>query len=197
MISRSASGRTASDSSASTAAPPERTSGSISNFGGNICFQPRHRYLPRSEKDVLRILDGHRNETVRAIGAGHSWNPGIETSDVLLDLRHLRRIRICDDRTRVVVGAGCRIAELLAHSRPTRADPTLHRAHRPPDLGPGPSPPVPTARDSTPCPTTSSPCASPATAQKGRRGCARSTRARSFGRPDAPSGRSGSCWRSR
>ena len=115
MISRSASGRTASDSSASTAAPPERTSGSISNFGGNICFQPRHRYLPRSEKDVLRILDGHRNETVRAIGAGHSWNPGIETSDVLLDLRHLRRIRICDDRTRVAVGAGCRIAELLAH----------------------------------------------------------------------------------
>ena len=115
MISRSASGRTASDSSASTAALPEQTSGSISNFGGNICFQPPHRYLPRSEKDVLRILDRHPNGTVRVVGAGHSWNAGIETSDVLLDLRHLRRIRVCDDRTRVAVGGGCRIAELLAH----------------------------------------------------------------------------------
>ena len=86
-----------------------------SNFGGNICFQPRRRYEPRSEDDVVYILNQHRDGTVRVIGAGHSWNPGIETSDVLLDLRHLRRIRICDDRTQVSVGGGCRIAELLAH----------------------------------------------------------------------------------
>ena len=85
------------------------------NFGRNICFQPRRRYLPRDESDVLRILDEHRTGTVRVIGAGHSWNGGIETSGALLDLRHFRRIRIHPDRRRVSVGGGCRIAELLAH----------------------------------------------------------------------------------
>lgn len=63
----------------------------------------------------MRILNEHRTGTVRVIGAGHSWNRGIETSDALLDLRHLRQIRVHPDRRRVSVGAGCRIAELLAH----------------------------------------------------------------------------------
>ena len=63
----------------------------------------------------MRILDEHRAGTVRVIGAGHSWNPGIETTDALLDLRHLRRIHVDSDRRRVSVGGGCRIAELLAH----------------------------------------------------------------------------------
>lgn len=63
----------------------------------------------------MRILDEHRSGTVRVIGAGHSWNGGIETSDALLDLRHLRWISVHSDRRRVSVGGGCRIAELLAH----------------------------------------------------------------------------------
>ena len=64
---------------------------------------------------MLRILDEHRTGTVRVIGAGHSWNEGIETSDALLDLRHLRQIQVRADRRRVSAGGGCRIAELLAH----------------------------------------------------------------------------------
>ena len=64
---------------------------------------------------MLRVLNEHRSGTVRVIGAGHSWNGGIETSDALLDLRHLRRIRVHPDQCRVSVGGGCRIAELLAH----------------------------------------------------------------------------------
>lgn len=87
----------------------------VRNFGRNICCQPRKRYRPQDEEDVLRILDEHRNGTVRVIGAGHSWNRGIETSDALLDLRHLRQILVRPDRRRVSVGAGCRIAELLTH----------------------------------------------------------------------------------
>ncbi|MYH49280.1 MAG: FAD-binding protein [Gammaproteobacteria bacterium] len=90
----------------------------VRNFGGNIRFRPRKRYLPKDEDDVLRILDEHRTGTVRVIGAGHSWNGGIETSDALLDLRHLRRIRVHSDRRRVSVGGGCRIAEVLAHLAP-------------------------------------------------------------------------------
>ena len=87
----------------------------VRNFGSNIRFRPRKRYLPRDEEEVLRILDEHRTGTVRVIGAGHSWNGGIETSDALMDLRHLRWIRVHSDRRRVAVGGGCRIAELLTH----------------------------------------------------------------------------------
>ena len=87
----------------------------VSNFGGNICFQPRRRYSPRTEDDVLRILDEHREGTVRVLGAGHSWNPGIETPDALVDLRHLCQMRIHGDRMRVTAGAGCRIGALLEH----------------------------------------------------------------------------------
>lgn len=64
---------------------------------------------------MLRILNEHRTGTVRVVGAGHSWNGGIETPDALLDLRHLRRIRVHPDRRRISVGGGCRIADLLAH----------------------------------------------------------------------------------
>ncbi|MDE0258091.1 MAG: FAD-binding protein [Gammaproteobacteria bacterium] len=96
---------------------PRRAS-RVRNFGRNIFFQPRSRYLPKDEEDVLRILDEHRTGTVRVIGAGHSWNGGIETSDALLDLRHLRWIRVHTDRRRASVGGGCRIADVLAHLAP-------------------------------------------------------------------------------
>ena len=87
----------------------------VVNFGRNICFTPRRQYAPRTEDEVLRILQQHRGGTVRAVGARHSWNPGIETPDALVDLRHIRQVRIHDDRTRVTVGAGCRIGALLRH----------------------------------------------------------------------------------
>lgn len=90
----------------------------VRNFGGNIRFRPRSRYLPKDEEDVLRILDRHRTGKVRVIGAGHSWNAGIETSDAFVDLRHLRQIHVHPGRDRVSVGGGCRIAEVLAHLTP-------------------------------------------------------------------------------
>lgn len=92
-----------------------RSAREIINFGGNICFRPRHRYAPRTEDEVLRILSEHRDGTIRAVGARHSWNPGVETRDTLVDLRHVCGIRVHDDRTRVTVGAGCRIGALLRH----------------------------------------------------------------------------------
>lgn len=92
-----------------------RVARTVSNFGGNIGFRPRHRYVPRTEDKVLEILNDHRDGTVRVVGAGHSWNQGIETSDALVDLRHLRHMRVDGDRRRVTVGAGCRIGALLKH----------------------------------------------------------------------------------
>ena len=101
--------------SCSALASATRSTREIANFGRNICFQPRHLYTPRTEDEVLRILNEHRGGTIRAVGARHSWNPGIETRDTLVDVRHLCHIRVHDDRTRVTVGAGCRIGALLRH----------------------------------------------------------------------------------
>ncbi len=92
-----------------------KAAGAISNFGGNISFTPRRSYRPRSDEEVLRILEEHRDGTVRVVGAGHSWNPGIETPDALVDLRHLRHVRVHGDRKHVTVGAGVRIGALLKH----------------------------------------------------------------------------------
>lgn len=100
-----------------TAAPPGGSAsspeGEVVNFGGNIRFRPRRRYAPRSEDDVLRILRRHRDGTIRAVGAGHSWNRGIETPDALVDLRRIRHVRIHGQGTLVTAGAGCRIGALL------------------------------------------------------------------------------------
>ena len=87
----------------------------VSNFGRNIRFEPRHRYAPRTEDEVLRILNDHRDGTVRVVGAGHSWSPGIESHDALIDLKHIRHAHVNGDRTRVTAGAGLRIGALLKH----------------------------------------------------------------------------------
>ena len=108
---------------------------SLSNFGRNIRFTPRSRYEPRSEEEVLRILDEHRDGTVRAIGAGHSWNPGIESHDALVDLNHLQRIRVHRDRTRVTAGARGQDRRSSQAPLQTGSHAAVDRAHRPPDGG--------------------------------------------------------------
>ena len=102
---------------AADAGAPDAVGGAapVSNFGRNLRFEPRHLYRPSTEADVLRILDRHRRGTVRAIGAGHSWNAGIESRDALVDLRHFLSIRVREGGSRVTVGAGCRIRAVLAH----------------------------------------------------------------------------------
>ena len=87
----------------------------VSNFGGNIRFAPRHWYAPRTDDEVLRILDDHRGGTIRVVGAGHSWNPGIESQDALIDLKHIHHVHVNSNRTRVTAGAGVRIGALLKH----------------------------------------------------------------------------------
>ncbi len=85
----------------------------ISNFGKNICFQPRRLYAPRTDDEILQILNDHRGGAIRVVGAGHSWNPGIASQDVLIDLKHIRHVHVNDDGTCVTAGAGVRIGALL------------------------------------------------------------------------------------
>ena len=88
---------------------------SVTNFGRDIRFTPGRRYRPATEADVLQILNEHRGATVRVIGAGHSWNRGIESPDALVDLRRFHAISVHEDGARVTVGAGCRIGPVLKH----------------------------------------------------------------------------------
>jgi len=85
------------------------------NFGGNLLLCPASAHVPASEEEVLRILDAHRGERIRAVGALHSWSDAPATDGVLLDLRLLNHVSVEQDADGpvAVVGAGCRIKRLL------------------------------------------------------------------------------------
>ena len=102
----------------------------IVNFGGNIRFTPRHLYTPRTEADVLAILDHHALGKVRVMGALHSWNAAMASPDALIDLRHFNRLDVQHDADGVAwatVGGGCRIKHLLQklHRRTRHSIPTM------------------------------------------------------------------------
>ena len=46
----------------------------IANFGRNVVFRPTDFYAPRSEEEVLAVLDRHRGRQVRCMGRLHSWS---------------------------------------------------------------------------------------------------------------------------
>ncbi|MGE5194482.1 MAG: FAD-binding protein [Deltaproteobacteria bacterium] len=94
----------------------------VVNFGGNICFTPRRYYRPRSEDEVLEILDRHANERIRVVGSRHAWSEGIVSPDVILDLCHLNHVEIREavhGEIWATAGGGCQIKHLLAqlHAR--------------------------------------------------------------------------------
>lgn len=106
------------------------TGKTITNFGGNIRFAPKHLYAPRTEAEVLAILDRHVGGKVRVVGALHSWSPAVQTDHALIDLRHFDSLevhRAADNAVSVTVGAGKRIKHLLRdlHARPEVTVPAL------------------------------------------------------------------------
>ena len=91
-------------------------SNSLTTFGGNIRFTPRHVYAPTTEAEVLEILDRHAQGKIRVVGAMHSWSPVVVCEDAVVDLRHFDSVEIqsdADGNTWAHVGAGCRIKHLL------------------------------------------------------------------------------------
>ena len=100
----------------------------LTNFGGNQIWQARC-YQPRSEQDVLDILQRRRQGKVRALGALHSWSDVAVSSDVVLDMGWLDQVRTFtqDGAAFVQVGAGCRLQDLLdrLHAGTDRTLPTL------------------------------------------------------------------------
>lgn len=88
----------------------------VENFGRNLRFEPRHRYAPRSEAELLSILQQHRGAKFRALGRRHSWSPLIVTDDVLIDMRHFDQVQVeeISGEHWATVGAGCQIKRILS-----------------------------------------------------------------------------------
>lgn len=88
----------------------------ITNFGGNIRFTPRHIYEPRSEAEVLEILNKHRGQRIHASGSLHAWSAAAQSDDVYLTLQHLNSVSVSNDSGGPIatIGAGCQIKRALS-----------------------------------------------------------------------------------
>jgi FAD/FMN-containing dehydrogenase len=92
----------------------------ITNFGANLHFTPRQVYAPRTDAEVLAILEKHAHGKIRVVGARHSWSPAIVCNDAIVDLRHFNNVhveRTADGVVWATVGGGCRIKRLLHRLR--------------------------------------------------------------------------------
>ncbi len=70
--------------------------------------------MPRTEAEVLAILEKHRGQQIRCVGRLHSWSRVLEGAAVVLDLRHLDAVRPRETGAMEVdVGAGCQIKRLI------------------------------------------------------------------------------------
>ncbi|MFN9718790.1 MAG: FAD-binding protein [Planctomycetota bacterium] len=87
----------------------------IINFGRNIRFRPRSCPAPKDEKELLDILQEHREGRIRVMGSKHSWSAAIQTDGVLLDMQHFQKIEVyqVEDQTFARIGAGCQIKTVL------------------------------------------------------------------------------------
>jgi FAD/FMN-containing dehydrogenase len=87
----------------------------IHNFGRNLSWTPSSVFEPRSEDELLRVLDECRGRRIRVVGSRHSWSEVVVAEDVMIDLRHLNEVRVeqREGKPWAFVGAGCTIERLL------------------------------------------------------------------------------------
>lgn len=92
---------------------------SFRNFGRNVQSKPDKFYRPGSEAEVLKILEKHRGQRIRAVGRMHSWSEILRGDQVLVDLRELRQVtaQTQDGQTYAVIGAGCQIKHAISALR--------------------------------------------------------------------------------
>lgn len=97
------------------------SSRTLHNFGRNVAFTPTAAYAPKSEAEVLDILERHAGDRIRAVGSLHSWSRAAATNGVSVDLRHLDDVEAMRDDEggdhRARVGAGCTIRRLVRELR--------------------------------------------------------------------------------
>ncbi len=87
----------------------------IINFGGNVKFTPKNYYTPKSEQEVLAILNKHKNGTVRVASSLHCWSNAAISNDALINLKNLNAVEIKKENgeTRVTAQGGTVLQDLL------------------------------------------------------------------------------------
>ncbi len=89
--------------------------GTWTNWAGNQSTKPKWINEPASESDVADIVAraAKSNQTVKAVGAGHSFTSIALTSGHLINMGHLNKIVNIDrEKNQVTVEAGIHISEL-------------------------------------------------------------------------------------
>ena len=62
------------------------------NFGGNQTFEAVFRQ-PQNDEQVLALLARHRDDRIRAVGAGHSWSEVATGAGIALDMSGFAEVR--------------------------------------------------------------------------------------------------------
>ncbi len=101
------------------------------NFGRNVQIDSKLYFEPKTEAEVLEILNQHKGRSIRCMGRLHSWSQVLDSPDILLDLRNLDRVQPNPGQVvSVDVGAGCQIKRLLAElEQQDTVDSALSRVH--------------------------------------------------------------------
>lgn len=83
-----------------------------SNWSGNQSCQPSERWVPRNEDQLIDAIKG-ANQTIRAVGSGHSFSGLVPTDETLLSLARLRGVEsVNPDTMEADVWAGTRLSQL-------------------------------------------------------------------------------------
>ena len=87
----------------------------ISNFGGNVAFQPSAVFTPADEANLLRIMAEQRGKRLRVVGRLHSWSDVVRAEEVLIDLRRFDHLSVAPDGERRIarIGAGVQVKTIL------------------------------------------------------------------------------------
>lgn len=90
------------------------------NFGRNIQIESTSYFEPKTEVEVLELLNRFKGRSIRCTGRLHSWSQVLDSPDILLNLRNLNGVVFIDGPDKSVeVGAGCQIKHLLSELEQT------------------------------------------------------------------------------
>ena len=86
-----------------------------SNWSGSVVCEPNQLLYPNSEEEIVQIVQSARQsgQTIRIVGAGHSFVPLVKTNQILVSLTNLQGIVKVDRiRNEIAVKAGTQIKAL-------------------------------------------------------------------------------------
>ena len=87
----------------------------VINFGKNIRFKAENYYIPKSEEDILEILQKHKDSKIRVVGCKHSWSDVFKCKHVIVEMSKFNTLKMSDASTppTVELGAGIQIKHAL------------------------------------------------------------------------------------